>query len=82
VRSITKPIANERLERPFDRDSDANDPRQARGAVGRKINERFSGETMTRTEKNPPGKSERQRHRVISLKLLVTGAAEHVGAVV
>ena len=35
VRSITEPIANEHSERPFDRGSDANDPREARRAVGR-----------------------------------------------
>jgi hypothetical protein len=35
VRSITKPMSNERSERPFDRGYDANDPREARGAVGR-----------------------------------------------
>ena len=37
---------------------------------------------MNRAEKNPPGKSEGPRHRVLSLKPLLTGAAEHVVAAV
>ena len=82
MRSVTDRIANARSERPFDGGPEANDPREARGAVGRQINERFRGETTNWAEKNPPGKSERQRHRAISLKLLVTGAVERVGEAV
>ena len=82
VRSITEPIANERSEGPFDRGSDANDPRKSTEAVGREINQCFSGEAMQRDRENTPGKRERQRYRMISLETLSTGAAEPIVAVI
>ena len=82
VRSIRVPIANERSERPFDGGFDAKRPGEARGAVGRYINDCFNAQAMNPAEKNPLGKSEGTRCRLMSLKPLVTGATEHVVAAV